>query len=137
LEVLKIILDILLVILISFVVFVLFLRLRWMKKIKEIKGRALPLLEGEFARLKKGKGVIYFHSPQCRPCKMVEPIIKKLSKESKKVRFIKVNVMEDLETAKKFGVLATPTIIITNDGKVEDVLVGPVPEKVLREEIGV
>jgi len=68
---------------------------------------------------------------------MVDPIIKKLSKEYKKVHFIKVNVMEDLETAKKFGILATPTIIITREGKVEDVLVGPVPERVLREKLEV
>ncbi|MEO2068825.1 MAG: thioredoxin family protein [Desulfurobacteriaceae bacterium] len=136
-DILKVIFDVVLVLLVSFIVFVIFLRIRWMKKIKKLKGQDLPILIGEFGRLKKGKGVIYFHSPQCRPCKMIEPIVKKLSKEYKKVHFIKVNVMEDLETAKKFGILATPTIIITREGKVEDVLIGPVPERVLREKLEV
>ncbi|SMP08682.1 thioredoxin 1 [Desulfurobacterium pacificum] len=127
--------DIVFVIFVTYIVFVIGLRVYWNFKSKRMKGKELPVLEGEFARLKKGKGVIYFYAPNCRPCKMVEPVIKKLSKEFKKVHFVRVNVAENPEMARKFGILATPAVIVTKDGKMEDVLLGPVTEGTLRSKL--
>ncbi|WP_163327760.1 thioredoxin family protein [Desulfurobacterium thermolithotrophum] len=127
--------DIIFVLLVSYFTFVFGLRLYWKFKSKRMRGQELPILEGEFLRLKRGKGVIYFHAPNCRPCKFVDPVIKKLSKELKKVSFIKVNIAEKPELARKFGILATPSIIITKDGHIEEVLMGPVTEGTLREKL--
>ncbi len=127
--------DIVFVIFVTYVVFVIGLRIYWNFKSKRMKGKELPILEGEFAKLRKGKGVIYFYAPNCRPCKMVEPVIKKLSKELKKVHFVRVNVAENPEVARKFGILATPAVIITKDGRMEDVLLGPVTEGALRSKL--
>jgi len=127
--------DIVFVIFVTYIVFVIGLRVYWNFKSKRMKGKELPVLEGEFARLKKGKGVIYFYAPNCRPCKMVEPVIKKLSKEFKKIHFVRVNVAENPEMARKFGILATPAVIVTKDGKMEDVLLGPVTEGTLRSKL--
>jgi len=127
--------DIVFVIFVTYIIFVLGLRIYWNFKSKRMKGKELPVLEGEFARLRKGKGVVYFYAPNCRPCKMVEPVIKKLSKEFKKVHFVKVNVADNPEVARKFGILATPAIIITKDGKMEEVLLGPVTEGTLRSKL--
>ena len=136
LKVAAIFFDIVFVLFVAYLVFVLGFRLYWKRKVKKMKGQELPVLDGEFVRLKKGRGVIYFHSPNCQPCKFVEPVVKKLSKEFKKVRFIKVNVLENPDVARKFGILATPSIIITRDGRIEDVLAGPVTEGVLRAKLG-
>ncbi|ADY73067.1 Thioredoxin domain-containing protein [Desulfurobacterium thermolithotrophum DSM 11699] len=127
--------DIIFVLLVSYFTFVFGLRLYWKFKSKRMRGQELPILEGEFLRLKRGKGVIYFHAPNCRPCKFIDPVIKKLSKELKKVAFIKVNIAEKPELARKFGILATPSIIITKDGHIEEVLMGPVTEGTLREKL--
>ena len=135
LRVVTIFIDIVFVLLVAYAVFVLGFRLYWKRKVKKMKGQELPVLEGEFGRLKKGKGVIYFHSPSCRPCKFVDPVIKKLSKEFKKVNFVKVNVLENPEMARRFGIPATPSIIISKDGHIEEVLAGPVTEGVLRAKL--
>lgn len=127
--------DVVFVLFVAYVVFVLGIRVYWNFKSKRMKGRDVPLLEGEFSKLKRGKGVIYFYAPNCRPCKMVDPIVKKLSKEFKKVHFLRVNVMETPEVARKFGVLATPSIVITENGKIKEVLLGPVTEGVLRSKL--
>jgi len=127
--------DIIFVLFVAYIVFIFGLRIYWKFKSKKMKGQELPVLEGEFSRLKKGKGVIYFHAPNCRPCRMVDPVIKKLSKELKKVSFVKVNIAETPELARKFGILATPSIIITKNGHIEEVLMGPVTEGTLREKL--
>jgi len=135
LKVAAIFFDIVFVLLVAYVVFIFGFRLYWKRKVKKMRGQELPVLDGEFIRLRKGKGVVYFYSPNCQPCKFVDPVIKKLSKEFRKVHFVKVNVLENPETARKFGILATPSIIITKDGHIEDVLAGPVTEGVLRAKL--
>ncbi len=127
--------DVIFVLFVAYIVFVFGLRIYWKRKAKKMKGTEIPMLNSDFTRLKKGKGVIYFYAPNCKPCKLIDPIIKKLSKEFKKVHFIKINVAESPDTARSFGILATPSIIITKNGKIEEVLMGPVPERTLREKI--
>ncbi|ADU97318.1 Thioredoxin domain-containing protein [Thermovibrio ammonificans HB-1] len=134
LKVAAIFFDVILVLIVFSLLFVFGIRVYWKWKSSRMKGQEIPL-EGEFAKLKKGKGVIYFSAPNCRPCMMVDPVVKKLSKELKRVHFVKVNVAEKPELARKFGILATPTLLIVKDGRIEDGLVGPVTEGVLRERL--
>ena len=126
--------DVVFVLIVTYVIFVVGIRLYWAFKSKRMKGQEIPDFP-EFQRLKKGKGVIYVHSPNCRPCKFVDPVVKKLSKELKGVHFVKVNAMEKPEVVRKLGVLATPSLIITESGKVKEVLIGPVNEGTLREKL--
>jgi len=127
-----VIFDVLFVILATYILFVTGIRLLWSYKSKRLRGKELPP-SGEFVRLSKGKGVIYIYAPNCRPCKVVEPIIKKLSKEFKKVSFVRVDASKNTDLVRKLGVLATPTIILTENGKISEILVGIVSEKTLRE----
>ena len=126
--------DVVFVLIVTYVIFVVGIRLYWAFKSKRMKGQEIPDIP-EFQRLKKGKGVIYVHSPNCRPCKFVDPVVKKLSKELKGVHFVKVNAMEKPEVVRELGVLATPSLIITENGKVKEVLIGPVNEGTLREKL--
>ncbi|WP_457567811.1 thioredoxin family protein [Desulfurobacterium sp.] len=115
--------------------FVILLRIYWNFKSKRMKGKLLPVLQGEFSRLKKGKGIVYFYSPTCQPCKAMEPIIKKLVKDAK-VRVVRVNVAEKPELARKFGILATPSEILVEDGKIVKVILGPATEGDIRKGLG-
>jgi thioredoxin 1 len=132
---LKAVLDALFVVAVAYAMFVVGFRLYWRWKVSRMKGTAIPPVKGEIARLKRGKGVIYFYSPKCKPCRLTEPVVKKLSKEMKGVKFVKVNVLENSDTARAFGILATPSFVITKNGYIEDVLAGAVSEKVLREKL--
>ena len=134
LKVAAIFFDVVFVLFVAYVLFIIGIRVYWAFKSKRMKGQEIPDIP-EFQRLKKGKGVIYVHSPNCRPCKFVDPVVKKLSKELKGVHFVKVNAMEKPEVVRKLGVLATPSLIITESGKVKEVLIGPVNEGTLREKL--
>jgi thioredoxin 1 len=134
LKVAAIFFDVVFVLLVFSFLFIFGLRLYWRWKAKRLKGKSLPasLLT---PRLKKGKGLVYFYAPNCRPCQMVEPVYKKLSKELKGVAFVKVNAAERPEVAREVGILATPAFILVEEGKIKEVLLGPVTEGVLREKL--
>ncbi|MGD9129576.1 MAG: thioredoxin [Candidatus Woesebacteria bacterium] len=69
---------------------------------------------------KAGKPVMVdFYADWCGPCQMAAPIIDKLADEYKdKIMIVKVNVDENQTTAKEYGVMSIPTVIIFEaDGK--------------------
>lgn len=65
-----------------------------------------------------------FWATWCGPCKMQSPVIEELSEEMSDVEFYKVDVDENNETAKEFGIMSIPTLLIKKDGEVVDKLVG-------------
>ncbi len=73
--------------------------------------------------------VVDFWAPWCSPCKVVVPIMEELSEEyGGKVKFAKLNVDDNNDSAAKFGIMSIPTIMIFKDGKVMDQIVGAVPK---------
>jgi len=134
LKVAAIFFDIVFVLIVFSFLFVFGLRLYWKWKAKRLKGTPLPD-EPALSRLKRGRGLIYFSAPNCRPCQMVEPVYKKLSKELKGIHFVKINVAQNPEIARSLGILATPSMVITENGKVKEVILGPVSEGTLREKL--
>lgn len=61
----------------------------------------------------------------CGPCRMIAPIIDSLAKElSGKVLVGKLNVDENSRTAAQFGVQGIPTLLILQNGREVDRLVG-------------
>lgn len=117
----------------ALIVLGLFLSMQWWMKLKaqRVSGQPLPEIEGEMAErlMKRGKVLIYFFSPRCRPCRAMTPVIDRLSKEHDNV--FKIDVSEDVETARKFHVMATPTIMVISPTMIEQVVLGAVPESKL------
>ena len=75
-------------------------------------------------------------APWCAPCRMVEPVIEKLAEKYQgKFKFCKLNVDESPKTAAKFNVMSIPTLLFFKDGKVEDTVIGAVPESFLQPKI--
>ena len=80
--------------------------------------------------------VVDFYADWCGPCKMIEPVIHKLSEEYQgKVKFVKVDTDANQELAAQFGIMSIPTVMFFAKGKVEDIIVGAVPSAVLKSKV--
>lgn len=72
--------------------------------------------------------LVDFWAVWCGPCKMVAPVLTKLSeKHAGKLTVGKVNVDEQMELAEKYNISSIPTLILFKDGKVVDQIVGAMP----------
>lgn len=68
-------------------------------------------------------------APWCGPCVAIAPIIEELAKEyAGKVLFGKLNVDENPRTAERFRIFSIPTLLIIENGKEVDRIVGLVPK---------
>ena len=77
--------------------------------------------------------LVDFWADWCAPCKMVAPIVEDLASEyDGKVKFGKLDVDSNPNTAMKYGVRGIPTLLIFSDGKPVDQVVGVVPKAVLK-----
>jgi thioredoxin 1 len=75
-------------------------------------------------------------APWCGPCRMVAPIIEKLSETyDGKVKFCRLNVDENPQTAARYRVMSIPTLMFFKDGQVADTVIGAVPERTLQPKI--
>ncbi len=80
--------------------------------------------------------LVDFWAEWCGPCRMVAPILDKLAKEyDGRIRFTKLNVDENRQTAAQYGIRSIPTMIIFKDGQVNDQIVGALPEDKLRQRL--
>ena len=62
--------------------------------------------------------LIDFFAQWCGPCKMMSPIIDKIANEHPEYVIGKVDVDEDPELARAFGVMSIPTIVVMKNGEV-------------------
>ena len=75
-------------------------------------------------------------APWCGPCRMVEPILKKLSdKYQGKVKFCRMNVDENQKTPSQYRVMSIPNMLFIKGGKVIDTAVGAMPEAALQSKV--
>ncbi|HEV3344555.1 MAG TPA: thioredoxin [Pirellulales bacterium] len=63
--------------------------------------------------------LVDFWSPSCGPCRMMEPVIDELAKESEgRYHVKKVNVWDEPELATRFQISAVPTLLVFKQGEV-------------------
>jgi thioredoxin 1 len=80
--------------------------------------------------------VIDFWAPWCEPCKVVSPLLAKLSeKYVEKVKFLKMNVDEEKTTPVEYAVHSIPTILFFKKGKVANQIIGVQPEEKIEQVI--
>lgn len=82
-----------------------------------------------------GTVLVDFYADWCGPCRMLSPIIEDLASDRNEVKFVKVNVDEAHDTAKTFGVMSIPTIILLKNGQIIDKKVGLCSKDALNEMI--
>ena len=69
-----------------------------------------------------------FWAPWCGPCRMMAPVVEKISEKYPQIKFCKIDTQENMEYAGQFHVSGIPCIIIYKNGKEVDRLVGFRPE---------
>lgn len=77
------------------------------------------------AAIASGLTLIDFWATWCGPCRMQTPILEELSRElSGNKKIAKVNVDQERDLALKFGIQSIPTILVFQEGRLVDRLVG-------------
>jgi thioredoxin 1 len=69
--------------------------------------------------------VVDFWAPWCGPCRVVSPIIDDLAEQhGEQVKFLKMNVDENLATQSRYNVLSIPTVILFERGEPQETVIG-------------
>ena len=98
-----------------------------------------PVTDGDFQQevLDADTPVLVdFWADWCAPCKMVAPVLDDLAQEyDGKVKFTKVDVDTNPETAMKYGIRSIPTLLVFKGGNPIDQVVGAVPKAVIKKHL--
>ena len=72
------------------------------------------------AETKEGLVLVDFWATWCGPCRMQAPILEKLYQElsEDELKILKMDVDENPETARAFGIMSIPTLLFKKDGQV-------------------
>lgn len=75
-------------------------------------------------------------APWCGPCRMVAPVVEEIAKQmTGRLRVGKLNVDENPVTAARFGVQSIPTLLVLNEGREIDRIVGAQPKATILQRL--
>ena len=84
----------------------------------------------------KQPAIVDMWGPGCVPCRMVAPVVDKLSQRyDGKCKFYRMNVAENPKTTAKFHVMSIPTLLFFKDGVVVDTVTGAKSESALAPKV--
>jgi thioredoxin 1 len=79
--------------------------------------------------------LVDFWATWCPPCRLLNPVLEELAAERDDIRFVKLDIDTEQDTAARYGVLAAPTLRLFRDGAPVLTLVGARPKRRLVSEL--
>ena len=110
----------------GFVVLSIGLQVLASRQAAKLKGEALPVLPGALGQRinQSQRALIYFFTPSCPACRPVTPRMKALAEQGQPV--FPVDATRAPELARALSVMAAPTTIEVQDGRVVGVHIGAI-----------
>ena len=90
--------------------------------------------EEDFNEIIKNKVLVDFYADWCGPCKMLAMEIEKAASEID-IDIVKVNVDEEEDIARRYGVMSIPTLILFENGQELKKTIGFMPKERIKEFI--
>jgi thioredoxin 1 len=73
--------------------------------------------------------LVDFWATWCGPCKMIAPVVEEVATEYEgKLKVAKVDVDQNQATARQYGVMSIPTLVVFKGGKAVERVVGFTPK---------
>ena len=72
--------------------------------------------------------LVDFNATWCGPCRMLKPILEELSEERTDYKIVSIDVDDNQDLAKEYGILSIPCLVAFKDGKEIKRNVGFIPK---------
>lgn len=80
--------------------------------------------------------VVDLWAPWCGPCRMIAPVLQKLSADlAGRVKVVKVNVDDSPRTAMRYKAQSIPMLLVMDGGQVVDTMIGAQPGPIIRSRV--
>lgn len=79
--------------------------------------------------------LVDFWAPWCSHCRVLNPVLEEFAQDAAGVRIGKVNVDEEPELAKQYGIMSIPTVLYIKDGNVVEKKIAPKEPEELEDMI--
>ena len=80
--------------------------------------------------------LIDFNANWCGPCRMLGPILDEVSSENDNVKIVSINVDDEEDLAREYGVMSIPCLILLENGKEIKRSVGLISKDEIKKLIG-
>ena len=81
--------------------------------------------------------IVDFWAEWCGPCHAVAPVLDKIVEErADELKLVKINIDEEQELARRYGIQSIPTIVLFKDGEPAAAAIGAQPKTALEKALG-